>query len=55
MRELLEALDSEKSNEDITELINRELGLSIKEYGKSGILELIPIPNSLKDYAHIIE
>ena len=54
MRELLEALDSEKSNEDITELINRELGLSIKEYGKSGILELIPIPNSLKDYAHII-
>ena len=54
MRELLEALDSEKSNEDITELINRDLGLSIKEYGKSGILELIPIPNSLKDYAHII-
>ena len=54
MRKLLEALDSEKSNEDITELINRELGLSIKEYGKSGILELIPIPNSLKDYAHII-
>ena len=54
MRELLEALDSEKSNEDITELINRELGLSIKEYGKSGILELIPIPNSLKDYTHII-
>ena len=54
MRELLEALDSEKSNEDITELINRELGLSIKEYGKSGRLELIPIPNSLKDYAHII-
>ncbi|WP_307971633.1 periplasmic flagellar collar protein FlcA [uncultured Brachyspira sp.] len=54
MRELLKALDSEKSNEDITELINRELGLSIKEYGKSGILELIPIPNSLKDYAHII-
>ena len=54
MRELLEALDSEKSNEDITELIKRELGLSIKEYGKSGILELIPIPNSLKDYAHII-
>ena len=50
MRELLEALDSEKSNEDITELINRELGLSIKEYGKSGIL----VPNSLKDYAHII-
>ncbi|TXJ40817.1 tetratricopeptide repeat protein [Brachyspira aalborgi] len=54
MRELLEALDSEKSNEDITELINRDLGLSIKEYGKSAILELIPIPNSLKDYAHII-
>ena len=54
MRELLYSLESGKSNEDITEFINKELGLSIKEYGKSGILDLIPIPNSLKDYAHII-
>ena len=54
MRELLYSLESRKSNEDITEFINKELGLSIKEYGKSGILDLIPIPNSLKDYAHII-
>ena len=54
MRELLFSLESGKSNEDITEFINKELGLSIKEYGKSGILDLIPIPNSLKDYAHII-
>lgn len=54
MRELLSALESGKSNEDITEFINKELGLSIKEYGKRGILDLIPIPNSLKDYAHII-
>ena len=54
MRELLYSLESGKSNEDITKFINKELGLSIKEYGKSGILDLIPIPNSLKDYAHII-
>ena len=54
MKELLSALESGKSNEDITEFINKELGLSIKEYGKKGILDLIPIPNSLKDYAHII-
>ena len=54
MRELLYSLESGKSNEDITEFINKELGLSIKEYGKSGIFDLIPIPNSLKDYAHII-
>ena len=54
MRELLYSLESGKSNEDITEFINKELGLSIKEYGKSGILDLIPIPNSLKDYSHII-
>ena len=54
MRELLYSLESGKSNENITEFINKELGLSIKEYGKSGILDLIPIPNSLKDYAHII-
>ncbi len=54
MKELLSALESGKSNEDITEFINKELGLSIIEYGKRGILDLIPIPNSLKDYAHII-
>lgn len=54
MKELLLDLEGGKSNEDITEFINKELGLSIKEYGKSGILDLIPIPNSLKDYANII-
>lgn len=54
MKELISALEVGKSNEDITDFINKELGLSIKEYGKRGILDLIPIPNSLKDYAHII-
>ncbi len=54
MENLLNALERGESNENITELLNKELGLSIKEEGRKNILELIPIPSSLKDYAKII-
>ena len=54
MEALLNALERGESNENITELLNKELGLSIREEGSKNVLELIPIPNSLKDYAKII-
>ncbi|MBW5390593.1 periplasmic flagellar collar protein FlcA, partial [Brachyspira hampsonii] len=54
MESLLNALERGESNENITELLNKELGLSLKEEGSKNVLELIPIPNSLKDYAKII-
>ncbi|WP_416515137.1 periplasmic flagellar collar protein FlcA [Brachyspira hyodysenteriae] len=54
MEALLNALERGESSENITELLNKELGLSIKDEGNKNVLELIPIPNSLKDYAKII-
>ena len=54
MEYLLNALERGETSENITELLNKELGLSLKEEGRKNILELIPIPNSLKDYAKII-
>ncbi len=54
METLLNALERGESSENITELLNKELGLSLKEEGRKNVLELIPIPNSLKDYAKII-
>ncbi|MBW5379825.1 periplasmic flagellar collar protein FlcA, partial [Brachyspira hampsonii] len=54
MESLLNALERGESNENITELLNKKLGLSLKEEGNKNVLELIPIPNSLKDYAKII-
>ena len=54
MEALLNALERGESNENITELLNKELGLSIREESGKNVLELIPIPNSLKDYAKII-
>ncbi|WP_300369765.1 tetratricopeptide repeat protein [Brachyspira sp.] len=54
MEYLLNALERGESSENITELLNKKLGLSLQEEGRKNILELIPIPNSLKDYAKII-
>ena len=54
METLLNALERGESNDTITELLNRELGLSIKEEGRKNASDFIPIPNSLKDYAKII-
>ena len=54
METLLNALERGESNEAITEILNKELGLSIKEEGRKNVIDLIPIPNSLKDYARII-
>ena len=54
METLLNALERGESNDVITEILNNELGLKIKEEGRKNVLDLIPIPNSLKDYARII-
>ena len=54
METLLNALERGESNEAITDLLNKELGLGIKEEGRKNVIDLIPIPNSLKDYARII-
>ncbi|WP_143277892.1 tetratricopeptide repeat protein, partial [Brachyspira sp. G79] len=54
METLLNALERGESSENITELLNKELGLGIKEDGRKNVIDLIPIPNSLKDYGRII-
>ncbi|MDO7020112.1 tetratricopeptide repeat protein [Brachyspira innocens] len=54
METLLNALERGESSENITELLNKELGLGIKEEGRKNVIDLIPIPNSLKDYGRII-
>ena len=54
METLLNALERGESNENIANILNKELGLSIREDDKKNVLDLIPIPNSLKDYAKII-
>ena len=54
METLLNALERGESSETITELLNKELGLGIKEEGRKNVIDLIPIPNSLKDYGRII-
>ncbi|MEI0531844.1 hypothetical protein R4I97_09810 [Brachyspira pilosicoli] len=53
MQKLLKALEKGESNEYITDFINNELGLSISD-SRGGLLDIIPIPNSLKEYAKII-
>ncbi|MEI0516370.1 periplasmic flagellar collar protein FlcA [Brachyspira murdochii] len=54
METLLNALERGETSEAITELLNKELGLGIKEEGRKNVIDLIPIPNSLKDYGQII-
>ena len=53
MQKLLKALEKGESNEYITDFINSELGLSISD-SRGGLLDIIPIPSSLKEYAKII-
>ena len=53
MQKLLKALEKGESNEYITDFINNELGLSISD-SRGGLLDIIPIPSSLKEYAKII-
>uniref|UniRef100_UPI00263043CB periplasmic flagellar collar protein FlcA n=1 Tax=uncultured Brachyspira sp. TaxID=221953 RepID=UPI00263043CB len=54
MEDLLNALERGESSENIANILNKELGLSIREDDRKNVLDLIPIPNSLKDYARII-
>lgn len=54
MKDLLDALDTKASFETISEILKRSLGLEIKERAKHSVLDLIPVPASLKDYASII-
>lgn len=54
MNELLDALDSDAPVGTISNILKSSFGIDTKERGRKSVLDLIPVPNSLKDYAHVI-
>ena len=54
MKDLLSHLEKKKSNKFITNFINEKLNLNITEKIKKNALDVIPVPQALKDYSDII-